>query len=61
MDACSAARSTDLRHRLVHEYDDIDLDAVARSLPMAVEQYGRYVRQVADFLLTAEESGLVEA
>lgn len=55
--ATALAPSTGMRNRLVHEYDDIDLDAVARSIPIAVEQYGRYVRQVAAFLLDSEEPG----
>lgn len=44
------APSTGMRNRLVHGYDDIDLDAVAAALPAAVDGYATYVEQVARWL-----------
>ena len=43
--------SVSMRNALVHEYMDIDLNRVAAAVPMAIEQYGRYVEQVARWLL----------
>lgn len=45
------APSAGLRNRLVHEYDEIDLDVVAAALPGAVDGYATYVAQVADWLI----------
>lgn len=44
------APSTGMRNRLVHEYDEIDLDAVAAAIPTALEGYRGYVREVASWL-----------
>lgn len=51
-DALAAALrpSVGLRNVLVHNYLDIDRDVVAAAVPLALEQYGAYVRQVAAFL-----------
>jgi uncharacterized protein YutE (UPF0331/DUF86 family) len=53
-DALAAALrpSVGLRNVLVHNYLDIDRERVAAAVPLAVEQYGAYVRQVAAFLQT---------
>ena len=48
--AASLAPSTGLRNRLVHEYDEIDLEQVAAAVPDAADGYGRYVRTVAGWL-----------
>lgn len=42
--------SAGLRNVLVHAYVDVDPAAVARAVPLALAQYGAYVRQVAAFL-----------
>lgn len=39
--------SAGLRNVLVHAYLDVDPEAVARAVPMALELYAEYVRQVA--------------
>lgn len=51
-DALAAALrpSVGLRNVLVHNYLDIDRERVAAAVPLALEQYGAYVRQVAAFL-----------
>jgi uncharacterized protein YutE (UPF0331/DUF86 family) len=43
-------RSVGMRNVLVHNYLDVDQELVAAAVPLAVEQYGEYVRQVANFL-----------
>jgi uncharacterized protein YutE (UPF0331/DUF86 family) len=48
--AAALAPSVGLRNVLVHAYLDVDRDRVAAAVPLAVEQYGRYVRQVAAFV-----------
>lgn len=53
--AARLAPSTGLRNRLVHEYDDIDLDIVAGSVAEAVEGFSAYVNQVAEFLTNRAE------
>jgi uncharacterized protein YutE (UPF0331/DUF86 family) len=45
------APSTGLRNALVHDYLEVDLERVAAAVPMAIEQYGRYVELVAGWLL----------
>lgn len=45
------APSAGLRNVLVHEYVTIDLALVAASVPRARDGYGRYVAQVARFLV----------
>lgn len=47
--------SAGLRNVLVHAYVDVDPQAVVRAVPLALEQYGAYVRQVAAVL--RQESG----
>ena len=42
--------SVGLRNVLVHQYLDVDREVVAAAVPLAVDQYAAYVRQVADFL-----------
>lgn len=42
--------SVGLRNVLVHEYVGVDLGIVAASVPVAREQYGEYVRMVAQWL-----------
>lgn len=44
------APSAGLRNVLIHEYTAIDLDRVARSVPVALDGYRRYVSEVARFL-----------
>jgi uncharacterized protein YutE (UPF0331/DUF86 family) len=41
--------SAGLRNVLVHAYLDVDQDRVAAAVPLALEQYGEYVRQAAAF------------
>lgn len=48
--ARALAPSAGLRNRLVHEYDDLDLDVVAAAMAGARDLYADYVRQVADWL-----------
>jgi uncharacterized protein YutE (UPF0331/DUF86 family) len=47
--------SAGTRNVLVHEYLDIDYEQVAEAARRAPEDYGRYVREVAAFLLRREE------
>lgn len=42
--------SAGMRNVLVHNYLDIDYQRVATAIPLAIEQYGEYVRQVARWL-----------
>lgn len=42
--------SVGLRNVLVHEYVGVNLGIVAASVPVAREQYGEYVRMVAQWL-----------
>ena len=39
--------SAGMRNVLVHNYLDVDYQKVATAIPLAIEQYGEYVRQVA--------------
>jgi len=41
------APSAGLRNVLVHAYVDLDLARLVAAVPLATEQYGEYVRQVA--------------
>jgi uncharacterized protein YutE (UPF0331/DUF86 family) len=43
--------SVGMRNVLVHEYTSADLARVAGAVPLASEQYGAYVRAVAQWLL----------
>jgi len=42
--------SAGMRNVLVHNYLEVDYQRVATAIPIAVEQYGEYVRQVARWL-----------
>lgn len=44
------AASTGLRNRLVHEYDKVDDAIVHASIGRALEDYGEFVRSIAEFL-----------
>lgn len=44
------APSAGLRNRLVHEYDSIDYAIVAEAVGEAVDDYGTYIREVAEYL-----------
>jgi uncharacterized protein YutE (UPF0331/DUF86 family) len=44
--------SVGLRNVLVHNYLDVDRERLAAAVPLALEQYAAYVRQVAAFLQT---------
>jgi uncharacterized protein YutE (UPF0331/DUF86 family) len=48
--AQSLRPSVGLRNVLTHEYATIDLGIVSRSIPVALTNYRRYVREVARFL-----------
>lgn len=53
IDAALAAAlrpSVGLRNVLVHNYLDVDREVLVAAVPLAVDQYGAYVRQVATFL-----------
>ena len=41
------APSAGLRNILVHAYLDLDVDRLVVAVPLATDQYGEYVRQVA--------------
>lgn len=41
--------SARMRNVLVHAYLDTDLDLVTSAVPLAIDQYGEYARQVARF------------
>jgi uncharacterized protein YutE (UPF0331/DUF86 family) len=45
------APSTGMRNVLIHAYMDLDIDKFLDAIPMTIEQYGRYVEQVARWLL----------
>lgn len=47
--------SAGARNVLVHEYLTIDYAQVARAASRAPDDYGRYVREIADFLLRRED------
>jgi uncharacterized protein YutE (UPF0331/DUF86 family) len=42
--------SAGMRNVLVHDYLDVDHELVVGAIPLAVEQYREYVRQVASYL-----------
>lgn len=44
------APSAGLRNVLVHAYLDLDVSRLVAAVPLAVEPYGEYVRQVAGWL-----------
>lgn len=43
-------RAVGMRNLLVHEYAAVDLNRVAAALPLARDQFGRYIRDVAAWL-----------
>jgi len=47
--------SAGMRNALIHDYLDIDVEKVASAVPMAIEQYGRYVEEVARWLLERQK------
>jgi uncharacterized protein YutE (UPF0331/DUF86 family) len=53
--AAALAPSAGLRNVLVHAYVDLDVGRLVVAVPLAAEQYGEYVRQVARWL--AERAG----
>lgn len=48
--AAALRPSVGMRNVLVHAYLTVDQQLVADAVPLAVEQYGSYARQVAGFL-----------
>ncbi len=44
------APSAGLRNILIHVYLELDLDRFVAAIPMAIDQYGEYIRQVARWL-----------
>jgi uncharacterized protein YutE (UPF0331/DUF86 family) len=52
--AAALRPSAGLRNVLVHEYVAVDRERVAEAVPLALDQYGEYVRQVARFLRAAD-------
>ena len=51
------APSAGLRNILVHAYLDLDVERLAAAVPLATDQYGEYVRQVARWWPTAPSDG----
>lgn len=49
------APSAGLRNVLVHAYLELDVSQLVAAVPLAVEQYGEYVRQVARWLTDRAE------
>lgn len=47
--------SAKLRNMLVHDYGDVDLERLASAIPLAIEQYGRYVREAAKWLVERQK------
>lgn len=47
--------SAKLRNMLVHDYGDVDLERLASAIPLAIEQYGRYVREAARWLVERQK------
>ena len=41
--------SAGMRNVLVHDYLEVDPDKVAQAVPVAIAQYGEYIRQVVTF------------
>jgi uncharacterized protein YutE (UPF0331/DUF86 family) len=50
------APSTGLRNILIHVYLELDLDKFVAAIPLAIDQYGEYVRKVARWLQQRAES-----
>lgn len=53
--ANSLRLSAGMRNVIVHSYAALDLEIVAAAVPLALDDYGRYVRSVASFLLALQE------
>ena len=53
--AAALAPSAGLRNVLVHAYLDLDVQRLVAAVPLASEQYGEYVRQVARWLADRAE------
>ena len=53
--AVELAPSAGLRNVLVHAYLDLDVARLVAAVPLATEQYGEYVRQVARWLTDRAE------
>lgn len=43
-------QSAGMRNVIVHAHDELDLDRVAAVIPLALEDFGRYVESVASYL-----------
>ena len=48
------APSAGLRNRLVHDYDDIDLEVVHQSIAFALRLFPQYLQQVTSYLQETE-------
>jgi uncharacterized protein YutE (UPF0331/DUF86 family) len=53
--AAALAPSAGLRNILVHAYVDLDVRLLVAAVPLAAEQYGEYVRQVARWVADRTE------
>jgi uncharacterized protein YutE (UPF0331/DUF86 family) len=53
--AAVLAPSAGLRNVLVHAYVDLDVQRLVAAVPLAAEQYGEYVRQVARWVADRAE------
>lgn len=42
--------SVGMRNTIVHEYVDVDYGIVASAVPIAIESYGEYTKQIARFV-----------
>lgn len=49
--------SAGLRNVLVHNYVDIDESIVVQAVPLAIDQYGAYVKQAARWLVEHRDDG----
>jgi uncharacterized protein YutE (UPF0331/DUF86 family) len=49
--------SAGMRNVLVHEYMEIDDSVVHRALPMTIEGFSEYLKQVEEFLEKSEKKG----
>ncbi|MBI4728890.1 MAG: DUF86 domain-containing protein [Acidobacteria bacterium] len=48
--AAEIARSAGLRNRIVHEYEKVDHAVAHAAIPLALEQFRRYLSEILDFL-----------
>ncbi|NNG19205.1 DUF86 domain-containing protein [Naumannella sp. ID2617S] len=46
--------SVGMRNVLIHEYVNVDLALVSKAIPLARDQYGQYVRSVAEWVANKE-------